>query len=91
MFIKKKKTDLAFFIFNTFPKLSKYDFIFSKFLKKKSQSTVVCRLRADPLSHFFEISQQLSLHLFVHLSSPLLSSIRRHPTKENGVHVHAWQ
>lgn len=35
MFIKKKKTDLAFFIFNTFPKLSKYDFIFSKFLKKK--------------------------------------------------------
>lgn len=31
MLIKKKKTDLAFFIFNTFPKLSKYYFIFSKF------------------------------------------------------------
>lgn len=36
MSIKEKKTDLAFFIFNTFPKLSKcYDFIFSKFFKIK--------------------------------------------------------
>lgn len=95
MFIKEKKNCFGFLYF-LIHSLSSVSVMISFFQnssekKKRSQSTVVCRLGADPLSYFFELSQQLSLHLFVHLSSSLPPSTRRHPTKENGVHLHAWQ